>query len=139
MRPNTKLFFFETPSNPTLELVDIAAVCKLAKQIGAIVVVDNVFATPLLQRPLEHGADVVVYSATKHMDGQGRCLGGAVLGTKDYVNQSPAGIPAPDRPDHEPVQRLGHAQGPGDHAGARARAVGNGGEDRRSTSPATRT
>ena len=86
VRPNTKLFFFETPSNPTLELVDIAAVCKLAKQIGAIVVVDNVFATPLGQRPLAHGADVVVYSATKHIDGQGRCLGGAVLGSKDYVN-----------------------------------------------------
>jgi len=86
VRPNTKLFFFETPSNPTLELVDIAAVCKLAKQIGALVVVDNVFATPLGQRPLVHGADVVVYSATKHIDGQGRCLGGAVLGSKDYVN-----------------------------------------------------
>ena len=85
MRPNTKLFFFETPSNPTLELVDIAAVSKIAHEIGAIVVVDNVFATPLLQRPLQHGADVVVYSATKHIDGQGRCLGGAVLGSKDYV------------------------------------------------------
>jgi O-succinylhomoserine sulfhydrylase len=85
VRPNTKLFFFETPSNPTLELVDIAAVSKLAKEIGAIVVVDNVFATPLLQRPLEHGADIVVYSATKHMDGQGRCLGGAVVGSTDYV------------------------------------------------------
>ncbi len=84
-RPNTKLFFFETPSNPTLELVDIAAVSKLAHEIGAIVVVDNVFATPLLQRPLKLGADVVVYSATKHIDGQGRCLGGAVLGSKDYI------------------------------------------------------
>ena len=87
VRPNTKLFFFETPSNPTLELVDIAAVSKLAKQVGAIVVVDNVFATPLGQRPLAHGADVVVYSATKHIDGQGRCLGGAVLGSKDYVEK----------------------------------------------------
>lgn len=85
IRPNTRLFFFETPSNPTLELVDIAAASKLAHEIGAIVVVDNVFATPLLQRPLQHGADVVVYSATKHMDGQGRCLGGAVLGSKDFV------------------------------------------------------
>jgi O-succinylhomoserine sulfhydrylase len=85
VRPNTKMFFFETPSNPTLELVDIAAVSKLAKEIGALVVVDNVFATPLLQRPLEHGADIVVYSATKHIDGQGRCLGGAVLGSRDYV------------------------------------------------------
>lgn len=85
VRPNTKLFFFETPSNPTLELVDIAAVSKLAHEVGAIVVVDNVFATPLLQRPLKLGADVVVYSATKHIDGQGRCLGGAVLGSKDYI------------------------------------------------------
>jgi len=85
VRPNTRMFFFETPSNPTLELIDIAAVSKLAHEIGALVVVDNVFATPLLQRPLEHGADVVVYSATKHIDGQGRCLGGAVLGSTDYV------------------------------------------------------
>jgi O-succinylhomoserine sulfhydrylase len=85
VRPNTRMFFFETPSNPTLELVDIAAVSKIAKEIGALVVVDNVFATPMLQRPLEHGADVVVYSATKHMDGQGRCLGGAVLASKDFV------------------------------------------------------
>jgi O-succinylhomoserine sulfhydrylase len=85
VRPNTRMFFFETPSNPTLELVDIAAVAKIAQPIGALVVVDNVFATPLFQRPLEHGADIVVYSATKHIDGQGRCLGGAVLGSKDYV------------------------------------------------------
>lgn len=85
VRPNTKLFFFETPANPTLALVDIAAVSKLAKQIGAITVVDNVFATPLLQRPIELGADVVVYSATKHIDGQGRCLGGVVLGRKEYI------------------------------------------------------
>jgi O-succinylhomoserine sulfhydrylase len=86
VRPNTKMFFFETPANPTLELIDIAAVSRLAKDAGALVVVDNVFATPMFQRPLEHGADVVVYSATKHIDGQGRCLGGAVLGSADYVN-----------------------------------------------------
>ena len=85
VRPNTRMFFFETPANPTLDLVDIAAVSKIAKEAGALVVVDNVFATPLLQRPLQHGADVVVYSATKHIDGQGRCLGGAVLGSTDYV------------------------------------------------------
>jgi O-succinylhomoserine sulfhydrylase len=85
VRPNTRMFFFETPANPTLDLVDIAAVSKIAKETGALVVVDNVFATPLLQRPLQHGADVVVYSATKHIDGQGRCLGGAVLGSTDYV------------------------------------------------------
>jgi O-succinylhomoserine sulfhydrylase len=72
------LVFLETPGNPTLELVDLAAVSALAHRAGAKVVVDNVFATPLLQRPLEFGADIVVYSATKHIDGQGRCLGGLV-------------------------------------------------------------
>ena len=76
----TACVFLETPANPTLEIIDIAAVAKLAHQAGARLVVDNVFATPMLQSPLELGADVVVYSATKHMDGQGRCLGGAVLG-----------------------------------------------------------
>ncbi len=85
IRPNTRAFFFETPSNPTLELVDIAAVSKIAHQIGALVMVDNVFATPMLQRPLQHGADVVIYSATKHVDGQGRCLGGVVLASKQFV------------------------------------------------------
>lgn len=85
MRPNTKMVFFETPSNPTLELVDIAAVSKIAHAAEALVVVDNVFATPMLQRPLRHGGDIVVYSATKHVDGQGRCLGGAVLGSKEFV------------------------------------------------------
>jgi O-succinylhomoserine sulfhydrylase len=76
----------ETPSNPMLEMVDLTAVCALAHAAGAIVVVDNVFATPLLQRPLEFGADVVVYSCTKHMDGQGRVLGGAVLGRKKWID-----------------------------------------------------
>ncbi|MGI9478709.1 MAG: O-succinylhomoserine sulfhydrylase [Hyphomicrobiaceae bacterium] len=83
--PNTKVCFFETPANPTLDLVDIQAVADLAHGVGAIVIVDNVFATPMLQRPLAHGADVVVYSATKHIDGQGRCLGGVVLGSESYV------------------------------------------------------
>jgi O-succinylhomoserine sulfhydrylase len=78
--------FFESPSNPMQDLVDIPAVCDLAHAAGARVVVDNVFATPLLQKPLELGADVVVYSATKHIDGQGRVLGGAILGPKDYVD-----------------------------------------------------
>jgi O-succinylhomoserine sulfhydrylase len=74
-----RLVFFETPGNPTLELIDIAAVAELAHRAGARVIVDNVFATSILQRPLELGADLVVYSATKHIDGQGRCLGGAIL------------------------------------------------------------
>jgi O-succinylhomoserine sulfhydrylase len=85
VRPNTKAFFFETPTNPTLELVDISAVAEVARGAGALVVVDNVFATPMLQKPLQHGADVVVYSATKHIDGQGRCLGGIVLGSPAFV------------------------------------------------------
>lgn len=78
--------FFETPSNPMQELVDMRAVSDLAHAAGAQVVVDNVFGTPVFSRPLEHGADVVVYSATKHIDGQGRALGGAVLGTSEFVN-----------------------------------------------------
>jgi O-succinylhomoserine sulfhydrylase len=78
--------FFESPSNPMQELIDVRAVSELAHAAGAQVVVDNVFATPLLQRPLELGADIVVYSATKHIDGQGRVLGGAILGPEDYVN-----------------------------------------------------
>ena len=85
VKPNTKAFFFETPANPTLELVDIAGVAAIAKKAGALVMVDNVFATPMLQKPLQLGADVVVYSATKHIDGQGRCLGGAVLASKAFV------------------------------------------------------
>jgi O-succinylhomoserine sulfhydrylase len=85
VRPNTKMFFFETPANPTLDLVDIADVSKLAHEVGALVVVDNVFATPLLQRPLALGADIVVYSATKHIDGQGRCLGGVVLCSETFL------------------------------------------------------
>ncbi len=87
LKPNTKAFFFETPSNPQLEIIDIAAVSKIAHAAGAIVIVDNVFATPMGQKPLEHGADVVVYSATKHIDGQGRCLGGVVLASKDLIKR----------------------------------------------------
>ena len=90
--------FFETPSNPMQDLVDIRAVSALAHAAGAVVVVDNVFATPVLSRPLEHGADVVVYSATKHIDGQGRVLGGAILGSSEYI--------------HGPVQKLIRATGP---------------------------
>ena len=85
IRPNTKMFFFETPSNPNLELVDIEGVSKIGCEHGIITIVDNVFATPILQRPLALGADVVVYSATKHIDGQGRCLGGAVLGSTEFM------------------------------------------------------
>ena len=86
VRPNTKLFFMECPTNPTLEVYDIRAISKLAESIGARVVVDNVFATPLYQKPLQLGAHVVVYSATKHIDGQGRCLGGIVLSDKEWID-----------------------------------------------------
>jgi len=87
IRPNTKLFFLESPTNPTLEVVDIAGVAALAKQIGAKTVVDNVFATPLFQKPLDLGVDIVVYSATKHIDGQGRCLGGVILADKQWTEE----------------------------------------------------
>jgi O-succinylhomoserine sulfhydrylase len=82
----TDVVFLESPSNPMLDLVDVRGVAKLAKKAGARVVVDNVFATPLLQKPLQLGADVVVYSATKHIDGQGRVLGGAVLGSREWID-----------------------------------------------------
>lgn len=84
----TKCVFVETPSNPGLDIVDIRAVSALAHKVGAKVIVDNVFATPLLQKPMELGADIVVYSATKHIDGQGRCLGGIVLGDEDYCENT---------------------------------------------------
>ena len=86
LKKPAKLVFFETPSNPLLELVDIAAVSKLAHEAGASVIVDNVFATALKQRPLENGADIVIYSTTKHIDGQGRLMGGAVLGRRDFID-----------------------------------------------------
>lgn len=85
MRPNTRLVFLETPTNPTLELVDIRAVADIAHAHGAVLVVDNVFATPLWQKPLQLGADLVVYSATKHVDGQGRALAGAILGSNELI------------------------------------------------------
>jgi len=88
VRPNTKVFFLESPTNPTLEVIDIAGVARLADQSGATLVVDNVFATPLFQKPLELGAHVVVYSATKHIDGQGRCLGGIVLSNKQWIDEN---------------------------------------------------
>ncbi len=88
VRANTKVFFLESPTNPTLALVDIAAVCEIARAKGITVVVDNVFATPMFQKPLELGAHVVVYSATKHIDGQGRCLGGVVLSSKDWIDEN---------------------------------------------------
>ncbi|HWV13513.1 MAG TPA: aminotransferase class I/II-fold pyridoxal phosphate-dependent enzyme, partial [Sphingobium sp.] len=85
VRPNTKVFFFETPANPTMDIADLEAICGIARKHGITSVVDNAFATPALQRPLEFGADVVAYSATKMMDGQGRVLAGAICGTEDFI------------------------------------------------------
>jgi O-succinylhomoserine sulfhydrylase len=85
VRANTKTFFLESPTNPALDVIDIAEVAKIAHEAGATLVVDNVFATPLYQSPLALGADCVVYSATKHIDGQGRCLGGVVLGSQKFI------------------------------------------------------
>ena len=85
IRPGTKAVFLESVSNPTLEVIDVAAVAALAHAAGALVVVDNVFATPVFSRAVSLGADVVIYSATKHVDGQGRCLGGVILGTREFI------------------------------------------------------
>ncbi|MFS4580427.1 O-succinylhomoserine sulfhydrylase [Phaeobacter sp. C3_T13_0] len=85
LRPETKAVFFESMSNPTLEVIDIAAVAELAHRVGATVIVDNVFSTPVFSNAIEQGADVVIYSATKHIDGQGRVLGGVILGTRDFI------------------------------------------------------
>ncbi|MFC3100822.1 trans-sulfuration enzyme family protein [Altererythrobacter lauratis] len=87
IQPNTKAFFFETPANPTLDIVDLAYVCGLAKSRGITTIVDNAFATAALQRPMEYGADVVAYSATKLMDGQGRVLAGAICGSAQWINE----------------------------------------------------
>jgi O-succinylhomoserine sulfhydrylase len=85
VRPNTKSFFLESPTNPTLDVLDISAIAEIAHASGARLIVDNVFATPIWQSPLSLGADVVVYSATKHIDGQGRCLGGMILASEAFV------------------------------------------------------
>lgn len=87
VRPNTRVFFFETPANPTLDIVDLAHVCGVAKAHGIVTVVDNAFATAALQRPMEFGADVVAYSATKLMEGQGRVLAGAVCGSEAFIEE----------------------------------------------------
>jgi O-succinylhomoserine sulfhydrylase len=88
MRPNTKTCFLESPTNPTLDVIDIAEVAKIAHGVGATLVVDNVFSTPLWQSPLSLGADCVVYSTTKHIDGQGRCLGGVILGSEKFIAEN---------------------------------------------------
>jgi len=87
IRPNTRLLFLETPSNPLMEVADIAELAELARARGCLLVVDNCFCTPALQRPLELGADIVIHSATKYLDGQGRCVGGAVVGDAERVGE----------------------------------------------------
>jgi len=87
VRPDTKAVFFESVSNPTLEVIDLKSVAEIAHRVGATVIVDNVFATPVFSNAVALGADVVIYSATKHIDGQGRCLGGVICGTKDYIRK----------------------------------------------------
>ncbi|AXJ94804.1 MULTISPECIES: PLP-dependent aspartate aminotransferase family protein [unclassified Sphingomonas] len=88
VRPETKVFFFETPANPTMDVADLSAICAIARERGITTVVDNAFATPALQRPMDFGADVTAYSATKMMDGQGRVLAGAVCGTEDFITNT---------------------------------------------------
>ena len=88
LRPGTRAVFFESTSNPTLEIIDIRAVADLAHAVGATVIIDNVFATPVFSRAIDLGADVVIYSATKHIDGQGRVLGGVILGARDYIRKT---------------------------------------------------
>ncbi|HKT54865.1 MAG TPA: O-succinylhomoserine sulfhydrylase, partial [Caulobacteraceae bacterium] len=102
IRPNTKVFLVETPANPLLEICDVAAIAALAREIGARLIVDNVFATPILQKPLQLGADLVVYSATKHIDGQGRVLGGAILGENALLDEA----------YKEPIRHTGPALSP---------------------------
>ena len=131
VRPNTKVFFLESPTNPTLEVLDIAAIAKIAHDAGAKLVVDNVFATPIFQSPLALGADCVVYSATKHIDGQGRCLGGIILASEKFIQDHIHNLLRQIGSGDVAVQCLGAAQGPGD-AGAAGRAADRErGEDRR--------
>ena len=92
IKPNTKLLFLETPSNPLTEIADIARLAKLAHAKGCLLVVDNVFCTPVLQQPLKLGADIVIHSATKYIDGQGRCVGGAVVGNQELVGEKVYGF-----------------------------------------------
>ena len=115
--------FCESPSNPAMEIIDLAEVARLTHRAGGILVVDNVFATPLLQKPLALGADVVVYSATKHIDGQGRALGGAILASEKYIKDDLGLFYRHTGTVAEPVQRLAAAERAGDAGTARRAAM----------------
>ncbi len=139
VRPNTKTFFLESPTNPILDVVDIAAVAKIAHAAGATLVVDNVFATPIWQSPLALGADVVVYSATKHIDGQGRCLGGIILASEKFIQDNIHQFIRQTGPSMSPFNAWVLAQGAGDaasagappdrHRGRRVRRAGRASQD----------
>ena len=118
MRPETRMLFLETPSNPTLSIVDLKAVAKIAESHGARLVVDNAFATPALQRPMEFGAHVVVHSSTKYIDGQGRALGGVILCGPAIPGRAFAGLHAQHRSGYQPLQCLAAPEEPGDTGSA---------------------
>src|SRR4029453_15277174 len=111
VRPNTKAFLVESPANPLLEVCPIGAIAEIAKEAGAKLIVDNVFATPIFQKPLALGADIVVYSATKHIDGQGRVLGGAILGAQDFLLDTYKDFLRHTGPALSPFNRWGLAKG----------------------------
>ena len=121
--PRRKLLFLETPSNPTLSIVDIAAVARIADSRGARLVVDNAFASPALQRPMEFGAHIVVHSSTKYIDGQGRALGGVILCQSGFPGRISPAIPAQHRPQHQPLQCLAASEKPGDAGSAHEAAL----------------
>ena len=130
MRPNTKSCFLESPTNPTLDVLDIPAIAEIAHQAGARLIVDNVFATPIWQSPLTLGADVVVYSATKHIDGQGRCLGGVILSTEAFISEHIHNFMRQTGPSLSPFNAWVLLEGTGDAGDPRARADRDRGQGR---------
>ena len=130
IRPNTKLLFAETPTNPLTEVCDIRALADIAHGAGALLAVDNCFCSPALQRPTELGADLVIHSGTKYLDGQGRVMAGAICGPREADQRGVRPDRAHRRHDAVAVQRVGRAQGPGDaghpHAGAVRQRAGAG-------------
>ena len=126
IKPNTRLFFLETPSNPLSVIADIRAIADIAHERGVLLAVDNCFCTSALQRPFDHGADLVIHSATKFLDGQGRCVGGAVVGNAETRRQGGLRFHALGGPEHESVQCMGVPEGSGDPGSAHACAFRGG-------------